>query len=155
MENPNAVYGYSPNPEPPSRIKEFASEKYDWTNPEEVAKYKKIRIKYHEANDNISELVISMKKEGASLEEIARAANNQRNQNRLNSYIKRNDFEGLAKVKASNLREYGYEDGLRFEDALKKYGSFEKIIEGAMGANPGMDACCGLYDEYFHLYKMD
>lgn len=44
VENPNAVYGYSPNPEPPSRIKEFASEKYDWTNPEEVAKYKKIRI---------------------------------------------------------------------------------------------------------------
>lgn len=155
MENPNAVYGYSPNPEPPSRIKEFASTKYDWTNPEEVAKYRKIRIKYHEANDNISELVISMKKEGASLEEIARAANNQRNQNRLNSYIKRNDFEGLAKVKASNLREYGHEDGLRFEDALKKYGSFEKIIEGAMGANPGMDACCGLYDEYFHLYKMN
>ena len=155
IENPKAVYGYSPNPELPSRIREFASKKYDWTDPKKVADYRERRIKYHKANDNISNLVISMEKDGATLEEIARAANKQRNQNRLNLYIKRNDFEGLAKVKASNLREYGSEEGLRFEDALKKYGSYEKIIESSMGANPGMDACCGLYDEYFHLYKID
>ena len=67
-----------------------------------------------------------------------------------------NYLKGLDKVQYEKaLRSVSYEDGLRFEDALKKYGSFEKIIEGVMGANPGMDACCGLYDEYFHLYKMD
>ena len=50
-------------------------------------------------NDNIDELIIKMRKEGFSNEEIARAANMQRNQNRLNDYIVNNDMEGLARVK--------------------------------------------------------
>lgn len=106
-------------------------------------------------NDNIDELVIKMKKEGFSTEEIARAANMQRNQNRLNDYIVNNDMEGLARVKKRNLIKYGNEFGLDADDAYEMYGSWEKVLEKSKSANPGMDACCGLYDKYYHLYEVE
>ena len=99
-------------------------------------------------------MVIKMKKEGFSAEEIARAANKQRNQNRLNDYIVNNDMAGLARAKKRNLEKYGHEFGLEADDAYEMYGSWEKVIEKSMSANPGMDACCGLYDKYYHLYEI-
>ena len=150
----NAVYGYSPNPKPNSRISEFSNgDLFDWSNPDKVKVYRERRIQYHIENDNIDRLIIEMKKNNKSIEEIARSANAKRNQNRLDDYIKRNDFEGLERIKKSNLRTYGNELGITAEDALKKYGSWEKVIEKTKSANPGMDACCGLYDEYFDLYN--
>ena len=94
-----------------------------------------------------------MRMKGASPEEIARAANELRNQNRLNDYI--NDPVGLEKVKQSNLKVYGNENGLTAEEAYKKYGSWENVIESSMNSNPGMDACCGLYDKYYSGGKIN
>ena len=59
-------------------------------------------------------MVIKMKKEGFSAEEIARAANKQRNQNRLNDYIVNNDMAGLARAKKRNLEKYGHGPLSRF-----------------------------------------
>ena len=151
-----AVYGYSPNPESTSRISNFANgELYNWSNSDKVKIYRERRIQYHKENDNIDRLIIEMKKKNKSIEEIARAANERRNQNRLDDYIKRNDFDGLKKVKKSNLQTYRNELGITAEDALKKYGTWEKVIEKTKSANPGMDACCGLYDEYYDLYDIN
>ena len=107
IENPNAVYGYSPNPNSES-IGGYA-DAIDWSNPTEVAKARARRQAYHEKNDNISELVIKMKVDGYSVEGIAKAANHQRNLNRLNDYI--DDIEGLARVKERNRVKYGNENG--------------------------------------------
>ena len=142
VEDSSAVYGYSPNPNSES-IGEYANsvEKgIDWSNPEKVAEYRRRREVYHKKNDNIDELVIKMKKEGFSLEEVARATNMQRNQNRLNDYIGNNDMAGLARAKKRNLEKYGHEFGLDADDAYKMYGSWEKVIEKSKSANPGMDA---------------
>jgi len=155
LEDPRAIYGYSPNPNSES-IGCYANniEKgIDWSDPVKVAEYRRRREIYHMKNDNIDELIIKMRKEGFSNEEIARAANMQRNQNRLNDYFVNNDMEGLARVKKRNLKKYGNEFGLDADDAYKKYGSWDKVIEKCKSANPGMDACCGLYDEYYHLYE--
>ena len=110
------------------------------------------RQSYHDKNDNIIELVNKMKNEGNSIEEIARAVNNQRNQNRLNDYI--DDPKGLERVMAKNEVKYGNPHGPTAEFSFNKYGSWEKVIEKSMSANPGMDACCGLYDKYYHLYRI-
>lgn len=64
-----------------------------------------------------------------------------------------NDPEGLARVKKRNLSSYGNEEGPTADYLFQKYGSWDKIIEKSMAANPGMDACCGLFDKYFHLYS--
>ncbi|KAA0761773.1 T7SS effector LXG polymorphic toxin [Bacillus sp. SH5-2] len=149
-ENPDAVYGFSPNPKSES-IGGFA-DALDWTNPEQVAQATVRRQSYHDKNDNIIELVNKMKNEGNSIEEIARAVNNQRNQNRLNDYI--DDPKGLERVMARNEVKYGNPHGPTAEFSFNKYGSWGKVIEKSMSANPGMDACCGLYDKYYHLYRI-
>ena len=99
IKNPDAVFGYLPNPNS-SSIGEFANA-IDWSNPIEVEKVALRREAYHLKNDNISEIVVKMNSEGYSKEEIARAASKQRNINRLNDYI--NDPEGLVRVKKRNL----------------------------------------------------
>ena len=151
IRNPKAVYGYSPNPKSKS-ISGYA-DAIDWSSPKEVAKATARREKYHIRNDNILEQVIKMRAEGYSAEEIARKTNQLRNTNRLNDYI--SDPEGLARVKNRNLLKYGNEDGPTAEYLFEKYGSWEKVIEKSMSANPGMDACCGLYDKYYHLYEFN
>ena len=34
----------------------------------------------------------------------------------------------------------------------EKYGSWERVIESSLSANPGADACLGLYDKYYDTY---
>ena len=147
VENPNAVYGYSPNPG--SSLDGYVNA-IDWTNPEQVKEAVKRREDYHNKNDNIVHIINEMRVEGFSPEAIAWAANNQRNINRLNDYI--NDQEGLERVMVRNEIKYGSAEGPTAEYLYKKYGSWEKVIEKSMSSNLGMDACCGLYDKYYHLY---
>ena len=90
IENEDAVYGFSPDPESP-RLGPYAE--YDWTDP-----------------------------------------------------------EGLKTVKESNLKAYGHEDGPTPDDLYEKYGSWTTVLQKAFSPNLGMDACCGLYDEYNWLY---
>ena len=143
IENPNAVYGFSPNPES-TRIGKYAN-KIDWTNPEQVAIARQTRKAYHDANESMLQ---SLYDKGYTTQDIAKKMVEERNSNRINSYIKNGDLEGLAIVKQSNLETYGNEFGMSLEQALDKYGSYQEVINATVGSNPGMDACTGLYDIY-------
>ena len=146
-EDINAVYGYKPNTT--GSLKQYVD--YAWDNANEVAKYKQDRIKYIEENDSIiKNLETSMRAEGKSIEEIARACSKQRNQNRLDQY--KDDPEGLAKLKERNLEKYGHEDGPTPEQLYDQYGSWEVVLEKCYSTNAGMDAACGVYDMYFNMY---
>ncbi|MBR1607614.1 MAG: hypothetical protein IJ664_07865 [Clostridia bacterium] len=90
--------------------------------------------------------------EAKPVEEIARAVSARRNEIRLESY--QDDPEGLARVKQSNLDTYGNELGPTADSLFEKYGSWQTVMEKALGTNAGIDACLGFYDEYFDLYDL-
>ena len=147
--NPNAVYGFSPDPNS-KRLGEYAS--YDWSDPAVVESAKQDRIKYLASFDEQYELWNKMSAEGKSTEEIARAVSAKRNELRLASY--KDDPEGLAKVKKSNLETYGNENGPTAESLFEKYGSWEKVLIKSFSSNSGMDACLGLYDVQYEHNKL-
>ena len=147
VEDPAAVYGFSPDPES-TRLGSFAE--YDWTDPVFVAKAQKERRAYHESMDSMTDILYRMRDEGASIEEMARAVSEERNRLRLAAY--ENDPEGLAAVKKSNLETYGHEEGPTPDELFAQYGSWTVVMQKAFSANMGMDACCGLYDDYYWLY---
>ena len=115
-----------------------------------VAKAKEDRRAYHESMESMSEILYHMREEGASTEEMARAVSEERNRLRLASH--EDDPEGLALVKESNLKTYGHEEGPTPDQLYEKYGSWVTVMQKAFSTNMGMDACCGLYDEYYWLY---
>ena len=147
VENPDAVYGFSPESES-KRLGSYAQ--YDWTDPVFVAQAKVERIKYHDSLKTMTTILDEMKAKGASTEEIARAVSAERNRLRLAAYD--GDPEGLAEVKKSNLETYGHEDGPTADELFAKYGSWEAVIQKAFSPNMGMDVCCGLYDECYQFY---
>ena len=147
--NPDAVYGYSPNPAS-TRLGNFA-DAIDWTSSADVAKARAIREAYHQRNSNLWEIFSEMEAQGHSIEEIARAVSRQKNLNRLAEL----DSENLALTKASNLRTYGNEEGPDADFLYQKYGSWEAVIDKAISSNAGMDACCGLYDLNYPLYRLN
>ncbi len=143
IENPDAVYGFSPNSES-TRIGKYA-DKIDWTNPEQVAVARQTREAYHNVNESMLQ---DLYNSGYTTKDIAAKMVEERNMNRINSYINNGDLEGLEIVKQSNLETYGNEFGMSLEQALEKYGSHEEIINATVRSNPGLDACTGLYDIY-------
>lgn len=145
--DPAAVYGFSPNPES-KRLGEYVA--YDWTDPEFVAEAKKNREDYHASLYTMYDILHTMRDDGATIEEMARAVSAERNRLRLAAYD--NDPEGLAIAKKSNLETYGNEEGPTADSLLEKYGSWETVLQKAFSTNAGMDAICGLYDEYYNLY---
>ena len=94
--------------------------------------------------------IADMLQEAKPVEEIARAVSQRRNELRLASYG--DDPEALARIKQSNLDAYGNELGPTADSLYEKYGSWQTILEKALGTNAGMDACLGFFDEYFELY---
>lgn len=147
VENPDAIYGFSPNPDS-KRLGAYAE--YDWTDAEVVEKGRLERIAYHESLDTLYTMLHEMRDAGSSIEEMARAVSAERNRLRLESY--RDDPVGLEKVKKSNLETYGNENGPTADSLYEKYGSWEIVLQKAFGTNAGMDACAGLYDDYYTLY---
>ncbi len=147
VENRDAVYGFSPDPSS-TRLGSYAQ--YDWTDPAFVAKAKEDRIAYHDSFKSMTKILYQMKSEGLTVEEIARAVSTERNRLRLAAY--EGDPQGLAEIKKSNLDTYGHEDGPTADEMFEKYGSWETVIQKAFSPNLGMDACCGLYDEYYQEY---
>lgn len=145
--NPDAVYGFSPKPDS-KRLSEYAS--YDWTDPALVAEAKKIREDYHASLYTMYDILHAMRKDGAGIEEMARAVSAERNRLRLAAY--ENDPEALEVAKKSNLDTYGNEEGPTADSLFEKYGSWEVVLQKAFSPNAGMDAVCGLYDEYYDLY---
>lgn len=148
--NPDAVYGYSPSPDS-VRLKQFV-DYIDWTNKDEVEAGRREREEYHESFSTLYRTIEDMLGQGKNVEEIARAVSKTRNEIRLASYD--GDPEGLAKVKESNLQTYGQEEGPTPDQLHEKYGSWQTVVEKALSSNPGMDACLGLYDEYYDTYDI-
>lgn len=144
--NPDAVYGFSPDPQS-TRLGSYAN--FDWTDPALIEKSRQERLTYFEEMQALDTLRTQMEQEGKSIEEIARAVSAKRNEIRLASY--QDNPEGLAAVKESNLKKYGNENGSTADSLFEKYGSWEIVLEKAFSSNPGMDACLGLYDDSFDL----
>ena len=147
VEDANAVYGYAPSPTS-TRLKDYVD--YDWSDPNLVADMRQQRQEYHDSIQELYTMISEMKGAGKSTEDIARAVSTRRNEIRLESY--KDDPEGLAKVKHSNLETYGNENGGTPEYFYNKYGSWETVIEKSLSSNPGADACLGLYDTYYDTY---
>lgn len=148
--DPNAVYGYAPNPDSP-RLGAFAD--YDWSDEAFVAQMRQEREDYHASVHELYQMKADMEAEGKSVEEIARAVSTRRNEIRMEGY--KDDPEGLEKLKESNLATFGNENGGTPEYFYEKYGSWETVIEKAFSTNAGADAILGLYDEYYYTYFID
>ena len=144
--NPDAVYGFSPSPT--GSLAAYAD--YDWTDAEAVENYRNNRIVYLQSYSEMYDILDEMTAEGKSIEEIARKVSAKRNELRLAAY--EGDSDGLATVKARNLETYGHEDGPTADEMFEECGSWEQVIEKAFSHNPGMDACVGLYDDYYKYY---
>ncbi|MBO4337433.1 MAG: hypothetical protein J5842_05110 [Lachnospiraceae bacterium] len=145
----NAIYGYSPNPES-DRLGEYAS--YDWSDPSVVWKARQDRLKYLEKDKELYAAMAACIAAGMSMEETAREVSHMRNVLRLESY--ENDPVGLEKVKKSNLKTYGNEEGPTADSLYNKYGSWEMVLQKAFSTNHGMDACLGLYDDNYFKYQV-
>ena len=142
----NAIYGFKPNDT--GSLKAYADA--DWSDPEVVEKGRQERIAYHQSIESMYTMLEDMTAEGKSVEEIARAVSAKRNEIRLASY--ENDPEGIAAMKARNLEKYGHEEGPLPDELYEQYGSWEAVMEKAFSVNVGMDACLGLYDDYYKIY---
>ena len=152
VENPAAVYGFSPSPAEESTLKEYA-DAIDWTDPDQVFAARAQRQAYHDSMEELYAMIMTMVQEDRDIEAIARAVSRRRNELRLEVYT--DDPEGLAIVKKRNLDTYGNELGPTQESLYEKYGSWEMVLIKALGTNPGMDACLGFYDEYYDLYDLE
>lgn len=152
VENPDAVYGFSPSKAEESTLKDYA-DAIDWTDAEQVAAAREQRQAYHDSLAELYDMIVSMVAQGKDIETIARAVSIRRNELRLEVYA--DDPEGLATVKKRNLETYGNEYGPTQDSLYEKYGSWEMVLIKALGTNPGMDACLGFYDEFYYLYDLE
>ena len=154
VENPAAVYGFSPKPDGDSTLKEYA-DSIDWTDPDQVADARAQRQAYHDSMQELYEMIMTMVDEDQDVETIARKVSNRRNEIRLEVYIKNHDLEGLDTVRKRNLETYGDEFGPNADALYEKYGSWDMVLYKALGTNAGMDACLGFYDEFYYLYDLE
>ena len=152
VENPDAVYGFSPSPAEESTLKEYA-DAIDWTDPDQVAAAREQRQAYHDSLEELYDIILAMLKQDQDIETIARAVSTRRNELRLEAY--NDDPECLETVKARNMETYGNENGPTPEWLYEKYGSWDMVLVKALGSNPGMDACLGFYDDYYYLYDIE
>ena len=148
--NPAAVYGFSPSPDS-TRLKDYV-DALDWTNPDQVAEARAVRQAYHDSMSELYRMIERMLHEGKNVETIARAVSQRRNELRLESEA--DNPEALALTKKSNLETYGNEMGPTADQLYEKYGSWQTVLEKALGTNMGMDACLGFYDEYYDYYDI-
>ncbi len=142
----SAVYGFRPSET--GSLKMYAGA--DWSDPALVEQGRQERLAYHESLRALYVLLDELLEAGKSIEETARAVSAKRNEIRLAAYD--GDPEGLAAVRARNLEKYGHEDGPLPDELYAQYGSWEAVLAKAFSVNAGMDACVGLYDEYYNLY---
>jgi hypothetical protein len=150
VENIDAVYGFSPKSG--SSLDEYAKI-IDWTNSEQVAKARAERIEYHQHLEiekiRLEQKVNKLEKEGYIIKDIANIIVDERNESRIQTYLRNGNYKGLEAMKARNSRKYNNPSGPTAEFLFNKYGSWEEVIFAAVRSNLGMDACTGLYDLYF------
>jgi len=147
--NPDAVYGYSPNPDS-KRLGSYAN--MAWDDAETVEAGRQSRLEYFSNVQQLIDLADSLNAQGKSTETIARAVSAKRNEIRIASY--KGNEEGLAALYESNLKTYGTKEGPTAEGLYNKYGSWTTVLQKAFSVNSGMDACLGLYDKNYSLYKI-
>ncbi len=145
VPNSKAVYGYAPSPT--GSLTEYLA--FDWGDPDTVARFREERIAYHTSIGEMYDLLDEMVTSDISEEIRARVLCAKRNELRLAAC---NTEEELAATKQRNMEVYGHEEGPLPEELYNKYGSWGAVIEKAFTINSGMDACCGLYDDYYYLY---
>ena len=143
-EDPKAIYGYRPSRT--GSLKAFADG--DWTNPDYVEGLRQDRISYHNRNEaGVLELISKMRNQGYSFVQIVKAVVEFRNQSRLSSYLD---------AKGNIIDQNGYAQALKhcktYEQLIDEGKTNEDIIKSATRGNPGMDACTGLYDDYYNQY---
>ena len=141
-----AIYGFRPIET--GSLKLYASA--DWSDPQIVEQGRHDRIAYHQSIEAMYEMLRDMQAQGKTTEDIARAVSTKRNEIRLAAYA--DDPEGLAQIKARNLEKYGHEEGPLPDELFAQYGSWTTVMEKAFSTNAGMDACLGLYDDYYFMY---
>lgn len=141
-----AIYGFRPSET--GSLKMYASA--DWSDPQIVEQGRRDRIAYHQSIESMYAMLQDMQTQGKTTEEIARAVSTKRNEIRLAAYA--DDPEELAKLKARNLEKYGHEEGPLPDELYAQYGSWTTVMEKAFSTNAGMDACLGLYDDYYFMY---
>ena len=146
VKDETAVYGFRPSET--GSLKAYADA--DWSDPAVVEKGRQERIAYHNSIESMYDMLRQMRNEGKDVEDIARSLSAKRNELRMESF--KDDPEGLETLKQRNLEKYGHEEGPLPDELYSQYGSWEIVIEKAFSANVGMDACLGLYDDYYDLY---
>ena len=62
VENPAAVYGFSPSPAEESTLKEYV-DVIDWTDPEQVSAARAQRQAYHDSMEELYDMIMTMVKE--------------------------------------------------------------------------------------------
>ena len=142
----DAIYGFRPSEN--GSLKMYADA--DWSDPDVVEKGRQDRIAYHQSIEAMYGILGEMTADGKSVEEIARTVSAKRNEIRLAAYD--GDPDGLEELKKRNLEKYGQEEGPLPDELYEQYGSWEAVLEKAFSANAGMDACLGLYDDYYDVY---
>jgi hypothetical protein len=137
-ENPRGVYGYVPK-----LGTQFAPPKWsvDWTDRQQVAKARAVRLEYHQNLENEKKLIADMRVQGKSAEEIGRFMNDLRNNTRMNFY---KTEEGRQKLRARNMEKYGNEMGPTYEQSYKQFRSAEGVIAATTRPNVSMDILTGV-----------
>ena len=146
VEDENAIYGFRPSET--GSLAAYASA--DWSDAELVEKGRQDRIAYHKSLEAMYDIFDEMSAQGKDIETIARAISTKRNELRLQANA--DNEEELARVKQRNLARYGHEEGPLPDELYEEYGSWEMVLAKAFSTNSGMDACLGLYDDYYDLY---
>lgn len=131
------VYGYVPIPGT-----QFASSPPwpDWTDPQQVAAAREVRLGYHQGLADEVAWVDGMRQKGASDENIARELVDIRNKTRMSKYTE----DKLPMLYERNEREYGNKFGPTYESLLDKYGSADQVILAGTRSNAGMDTLTGI-----------
>ena len=146
VADPSAVYGFAPSKD--GTLAEYVQ--YDWTDAKTVAEYRQNRLDYLASYSTMYAMLDEMSAAGKNIEEIARAVSAKRNE--LRTAAVKDDPEALATMKKRNLETYGHEEGPLADELFAKYGSWDEVLIHAFAHNAGMDACVGLYDDYYDYY---
>lgn len=131
------VYGYVPK-----EGTQFAPPKWpvDWTNVEQVANARGVRLEYHQGLADEVAWVDKMRADGVADESIARQIVDMRNQTRMSKYSP----EQLPVLYERNMGTYGNPYGPAYETLLAKYGSPQGVIASGTRSNPTMDILTGI-----------
>ena len=121
---------------------QFASPKWpvDWTNPEQVAAARAIRLDYHQGLANEASWISDMRASGANDENIARQIVDMRNQTRMSKYSK----DQLPVLFERNTKTYGNPYGPSYDSLLAKYGSPKGVIDAGTRSNATVNILTGI-----------